>query len=135
MVTLIPDAETLAVRDGAMSPYRQSGGPDSPEELQLSPNVETLAVYDGATCSCRRSGGPDSPEKLQLTQGRGGRGARGKMAKARIAKACREGSEDQKDARFLYLSIDEAGTHVGKRHFRLLVRPKPCSCRIYDLGL
>lgn len=72
------------------------------------------------SCCHRRSGGPDSPEKLM--PGRGGRGARGKLAKARIAKACREGSEDLKDARFLYLSIDEAGTHVGKRHFRLLVR-------------
>ena len=54
--------------------------------------------------------------------GRGGRGAPGKLAKARVTKACREGSEDLKDSRFLYLSIDEAGTHVGKRHFRLLVR-------------
>ena len=72
---------------------------------------------------CRRSGGPGSPgESNSPPKTRGRAGARGRIGKAKVSKASREGSEDLKDARFLYLSIDEAGTHVGMRHFRLLVR-------------
>ena len=71
----------------------------------------------------RRSGGPGSPgESNSPPKTRGRSGARGRIGKAKVSKASREGSEDLKDARFLYLSIDEAGTHVGMRHFRLLVR-------------
>ena len=73
--------------------------------------------------SRRRSGGPGSPgESNSPPKTRGRAGARGRIGKAKVSKASREGSEDLKDARFLYLSIDEAGTHVGIRHFRLLVR-------------
>lgn len=42
-------------------------------------------------------------------------------AAAASAHAAREKDHELKDARFMYLSIDEASTHVGVRYFRLLV--------------
>jgi hypothetical protein len=42
-------------------------------------------------------------------------------AAAASAHARREKDHELKDARFMYLSIDEASTHVGVRFFRLLV--------------
>ena len=48
--------------------------------------------------------------------------SRSKIKKALQHPPLQQHSDTIKDGRFLYVSIDEATTHVGKLRFRLLVR-------------
>ena len=54
-----------------------------------------------------------------MTSSKAGR-QRSKTVKAAAATVGPRWDVELKDARYLYLSVDEASTHVGKRFFRLL---------------
>lgn len=73
--------------------------------------------------TCRRSGAPETeacePVEELMTSSKAGR-QRSKTVKAAAATVGPRWDVELKDARYLYLSVDEASTHVGKRFFRLL---------------
>lgn len=71
----------------------------------------------------RRSGGPETltDDEPPATKSGRQRSKTSKAAAAASASARKEKDHELKDARFMYLSIDEASTHVGVRYFRLLV--------------